>query len=132
MMMEPHEIQFRVRYVETDAMGVVHHANYLAWFEMGRVEQLRAAGGDYRAIEESGLYMVIVKAACRYIQPARYDDLLRLRTRTVRVTAAKIEHEYEVYRGEDLLARGETTLACVDRTGRVQRVPEWMRSAEYR
>lgn len=131
-MLNQHEIEFRVRYKETDAMGVAHHANYLAWFEMGRTEQLRAAGGNYRAIEESGIYMVIVRASCRYLQPARYDDHLRLVTRTVRVTAAKIEHEYELYRGEQLLARAETTLACVDRRGRVQRVPEWMRSEEYR
>ena len=93
-MLNQHQIEFRVRYKETDAMAVVHHANYLAWFEMGRTEQLRAAGGDYRAVEESGLYMVIVRVTCRYIQPARYDDLLRLVTRTVRVTAAKIEHEH--------------------------------------
>ncbi len=131
-MLNQHEIEFRVRYKETDAMGVVHHANYLPWFEMGRTEQLRAAGGDYRAIEESGVYMVIVRATCRYLLPAKYDDHLRLVTRTVRVTAAKIEHEYELYRGEQLLARAETTLACVDKTGRVQRVPVWLRSEEYR
>lgn len=131
-MLNQHEIEFRVRYKETDSMGVVHHANYLPWFEMGRTEQLRAAGGDYRAVEESGIYMVIVRATCRYIQPAKYDDLLRLVTRTVRVTAAKIEHEYELYRGETLLARAETTLACVDKSGRVQRVPEWLRNEEYR
>lgn len=131
-MLRENEIQFRVRYKETDAMGVAHHANYLAWFEMGRIEQLRSAGGDYRSIEESGMYMVIVRATCRYLQPARYDDHLRLITRTVRVTAAKIEHEYELYRDDQLLARGETTLACVDRNGRVQRVPQWMRNEEYR
>ena len=70
--------------------------------------------------------MVIVKIGCSYRRPARYDDVLRLNTRTVRVTAAKIEHEYQLYRGEELLCEGHSTLACVDRDGRVQRVPEWL------
>lgn len=127
-MLSTHEIEFRVRYQETDAMGVVHHANYLTYFEMGRTELLRAAGGDYRQMEEQGLFLVVARLSCSFRRPARYDDLLRLKTTTTRVTAAKIEHQYELYRGEELLVGANTVLACVDRNGNVQRVPEWMRT----
>ncbi|HJT32446.1 MAG TPA: thioesterase family protein [Pirellulales bacterium] len=126
-MIREHEIEIRVRYQETDAMGVLHHANYLTYFEMGRTELLRAAGYDYRRVEESGIYMVIVKIACRYRRPARYDDVLRLHTTLVGVSPAKIEHEYRLFRGDDLLAEAQTTLACIDRQGQLQRVPDWLR-----
>jgi len=109
-------------------MGVLHHANYLTYFEIGRTELLRAAGYDYRKVEEGGLFMVIIEIGCRYRRPARYDDVLRLRTSTTRITAAKIEHEYQLFRGEELLANGHSTLACVDCAGKLQRVPEWMRA----
>lgn len=128
--MREHEIEIRVRYQETDAMGVVHHANFLTYFEMGRTELLRANGYDYRRVEEGGVFMVIVEARCRYRRPARYDDLLRLRTVVTQVGAAKIEHEYQLFRGDELLADGHTTLACVDRAGQLQRVPEWLREGE--
>ncbi len=121
------EIEFRVRYAETDQMGFVHHANYLVYFEMGRVELLRARGLSYRDLEAQGFLLVVVKATVRYHKPARYDDLLRLRTTVTRVTAARIDHSYKLYRGDELLAEGETTLACVDRQGRVQRVPDFLR-----
>ena len=127
-MIAQHEIQIRVRYQETDAMGVLHHANYFTYFEMGRTELLRANGAEYRQIEQDGMFMVIVRIGCTYKRPARYDDVLMLRTRTSRVSAAKIEHEYELLRGDELLAEGHSTLACVDREGRVQRVPDWMRT----
>ena len=81
-----HEIELRVRYQETDPMGFLHHANYFAYFEIGRTELLRASGGNYREMEEAGLFVVVVKAECRFRSPARYDDLLRLRTTVVRVT----------------------------------------------
>jgi acyl-CoA thioester hydrolase len=113
-------------------MGVLHHANYFTYFEMGRTELLRTTGKTYREVEAEGVLMVIVKIACKYLRPARYDDLLRLHTRTRRVSAAKIEHDYQLFRGDELLAEGESTLACVDREGRVQRTPEWMRFDEDR
>lgn len=128
--MREHEIEIRVRYQETDAMGVVHHANFLTYFEMGRTELLRANGYDYRRVEEGGIFMVIVEANCRYRRPARYDDLLRLRTMATRVGPAKIEHEYQIFRGGELLAEGHTTLACVDRAGQLQRVPDWLREGD--
>jgi len=126
MLME-HDLTIRVRYKETDAMGFLHHSNYFVYFEMGRTELLRAQGGSYREMEESGYLMVVVKLTCRYRQPARFDDLLTLKTRVKKVGAAKLEHEYFLYRGEVLLAEAESTLACVDREGKVQLMPESMR-----
>lgn len=123
-MTREHEIQIRVRYSETDAMGFLHHANFFNYFEMGRIELLRASGGNYAKMEEQGLFIVVVEIRCRYRSPAKYDDLLTLRTSLKRVTAARLEHVYQVFRGETLLAEGESVLACVDRTGSLQRVPE--------
>lgn len=123
-MLTEHEIQVRVRYTDTDPMGFLHHANYFVYFEMGRTELLRASGGNYRRMEEQGLFVVVVKAECRYFRPARYDDVLRVRTTIARVSRAKIEHQYQIYRGEELLAQGHVVLAIVDRNGSVQPVPE--------
>lgn len=129
-MQKTQDIEIRVRYQETDAMGFLHHANYFTYFEVGRTELLRANGREYRQVEEEGMYMVVVKVGCTYKKPARYDDVLTLRTTTTRITPVKIEHTYEVIRGDDVLAQGHSTLACVDRAGRVQRVPEWLRIDE--
>lgn len=118
------EIEVRVRYVEADPMGYLHHSHYFSYFELGRTELLRAQGRSYREIEAGGLFIVVVKLSCRFHKPARYDDLLRLRTTLTRVTRARIEHRYELYRDGVLLTEAESTLACVDREGRVQPVPE--------
>lgn len=129
-MLKQHEIEIRVRYQETDPMGLLHHANYFTYFEIGRTELLRAAGGNYRKMEEEGLFVVVVRAECRFRRPARYDDLLKLRTTVTRVTTAKIEHQYELLRDEELLAMGRVTLAIIDREGNVRRVPDWMQTNE--
>lgn len=121
-----YDLAIRVRYQETDAMGILHHANYFTYFEMGRTEMLRSQGHSYRSVEEGGVFMVVVKIGCRYLRPAKYDDLLTLRTRLMRVTAAKIEHEYQLLRDGELLCEGHSTLACVDRAGNVCRVPSWL------
>ncbi len=123
-MLREHEIELRVRYQETDPMGFLHHACYFTYFEIGRTELLRASGGNYRQMEEQGMLVVVVRAECRYHRAARYDDILRLRTTIVRVTPAKIEHEYRLFRQDELLAVGKVTLAVIDREGKVQRVPE--------
>lgn len=124
------DISIRVRYQETDAQGVLHHANYFTYFEMGRTELLRLSGRSYRDVEADGLFMVIVEIGCRYRRPARFDDVLTLRTTTVQVTAAKIRHAYQLLRDGELLAEGHSTLACIDREGSVLRVPEWLRIEE--
>ncbi len=127
-MRREHEIELRVRYQETDPMGFLHHACYFAYFEIGRTELLRASGGNYRQMEEEGMLVVVVRAECRFHRPARYDDILRLRTTIARVTPAKIEHEYRLFRQEELLAIGNVTLAVIDREGKVQRVPEYFQT----
>ncbi len=129
-MITQHETEIRVRYQETDPMGFLHHANHFTYFEIGRTEFLRSRGMAYRQMEEEGLLVVVVKADCRYLRPAHYDDLLTVRTTVTRVTLAKIEHENHLLRGDELLAVGHITLAVLDREGNVCRVPEWMRIEE--
>jgi acyl-CoA thioester hydrolase len=125
-MLPEHEIEFRVRYYETDAQGFVHHANYFQYFEMARVEQLRALGHDYADLERAGILLVVNKIACKYHRPCKFGDTLRLAIRTVRARGARIDHEYRLLRGNELLAEAESTLACIDREGRVQRLPEYL------
>lgn len=122
-----HAIQIRVRYQETDGQGRVHHANFFTYFEMGRVEMLRAAGYDYKKLEAEGTLFVVHKIGCHYLQAAAYDDLLTLTTRVERITPARCEHSYEVRCQERLIAKGHSVLACVDRQGNVRRMPAWMR-----
>ena len=109
-----HDIEIRVRYPETDPGGFLHHSQYFVHFEMGRTELLRARGYTYRQMEADGNYFVVVKAEIRYIRPALYDDLLRLRTTVTNLTPARIEHEYHLYCGLDLLTEEERTIDCVD------------------
>jgi acyl-CoA thioester hydrolase len=124
-----HEIEIRVRYQETDGQGRVHHANYLTWFELGRVELLRSAGHSYRRLEEAGIFLVVAEARLQYYAPAIFDDLLRLVTTTVAAKGARIEHRYQVFRADNLLAEGTTTVACINREGRVTRLPKWLLDA---
>ena len=120
------EIQVRVRYAETDQMGLLHHANYLVYFEQARTELLRQGGGSYKALEDAGFFLVIVKAEVKYKSPAHYDDVLTVRTTVTRSSLIRIEHRYEVIRDGALLAEAMTTLACVDRAGKLQPMPGWM------
>jgi acyl-CoA thioester hydrolase len=121
------EITIRVRYAETDRMGLLHHANYLVYFEQGRTELLRTLGFNYREIEDQGFLLVLTKVEVRYLRPARYDDLLTLRTTVVRTTSVRIDHRYELLRDGLVLAEGSTTLACVDREGHPQALPDVLR-----
>jgi acyl-CoA thioester hydrolase len=119
------EILVRVRYAETDRMGLLHHANYLVYFEQARTELLREMGLTYRDLEDQGFLLVLTKVEVRYRQPARYDDLLTVRASVVRTTPVRIEHSYAVERDGQLLAEGSTTLACIDREGKIQPLPDW-------
>lgn len=125
-MLRQHAIEFRVRYQETDAQGRVHHANYLTYFEMGRVEILRASGHSYRQMEEEGIFLVVAEISCRYRRGAVYDDLLRLVTTTKRAHGVRIWHEYQLFRGDELLVTGDSVLACVNREGQLRRLPDWL------
>lgn len=119
-----HTISVRVRYPEVDAMGYLHHSRYLQYFELGRVELLRHLGVSYADLERDGVFFVVVRAEVRYRAPARYDDELYLTTRVVRQTHVRYDHEYELKRGQTLLATGTTTIACVGRDGQVRQIPE--------
>src|SRR4029079_7485307 len=101
------DITIRVRYAETDRMGLLHHANYLVYFEQARTELLRLRGVTYKELEDQGFLLVLAKAAVRYKSPARYDDMLTVRTTVSRTTPVRIEHKYEVFRDGQLLAEGE-------------------------
>ncbi|REK19642.1 MAG: acyl-CoA thioesterase [Planctomycetota bacterium] len=123
-MLREHEIEIRVRYQETDGQARLHHANYLTYFEMGRTELLRAAGYTYRQIEEEGWMLVVSEISCKYFLPADYDDLLRIRTSVVEARGARVVNKYEVFRGDELLAEGRSVVACINRQGRVTRLPK--------
>ncbi len=119
------EIEIRVRYAETDRMGLLHHANYLVYFEQARTELLRQQGLTYKNMEDEGFLLVLTKVEVKYRSPARYDELLTIRTSVARVTPVRIDHSYQVFRDGQLLADASTTLACVDRNGKIQALPEW-------
>lgn len=121
-----HQMQIRVRYAETDSMGYLHHAKYFVYFEMGRTELLRQMGVSYRQCEERGVIFVVAKLECRFKAPARYDDVLTLTTRMVRMGRARLDHEYELARDGLLLCQASSTLACVDRQGRLQAIPDFI------
>lgn len=121
------EITIRVRYAETDRMGLLHHANYLIYFEQGRTELLRSCGLSYKELEDQGFLLVLTKIEVKYRWPAHFDDLLTLKTIVTRTTSVRIDHRYEVYCEGRLLAEGASTLACVDREGRPQALPDFLR-----
>jgi len=125
------ETDIRVRYADTDAMGFAHHSNYLVWFEAGRTEYTRAIGMPYRDIEDSGVRLVVVAASCRYHAPARYDDVVIVRTWVREIKRATLTFGYEVRHAGSLrlLADGETSHAATDFGGRVLRIPDHVRAA---
>ena len=121
------EVRLRVRYAETDQMGVVYHANHLIWFEVGRVEFLRQLGFSYRDMEEGdGCFIAVVDARCRYKAPARYDDEVLVRTHLKNVRDSLVHFGYELVRASDgvLLAEGETTHIVTDAAMKTRAIPE--------
>ncbi len=121
------ETQIRVRYAETDRMGLLHHANYLVYFEQARTDLLRSLGTNYRDLEDQGYYLVITKVDVKYKRPAHYDDVLTIRTTVVKTSPVRLEHKYEVFGpAGDLCCEGATTLACVDGDGKIQAMPAWL------
>ena len=119
--------QFRVRYAETDQMGIVYYANYLVWFEIGRTDYCRQLGFAYRDMEQQdGLYIMVAEARCRYKAPARYDDEIMVRTCLSSCRKRVLVFNYEVYRqaGDELLANGETVHVITDREGHPRALPE--------
>ena len=125
-------IDLRVRYNECDPMGVAHHTVYPVWFELGRTELLRETGITYRELEEEGVLLAVIELQVSYRRPARYDDQLVLTTTQSESGRVKVRHDYELHRGAELLVSGQTTLACLDPTGRAQPVPEFIRQSASR
>ena len=115
----------RVRYAETDKMGVVYHANYFVWFEVGRTDLLRNNGWTYREMEAEGFSLPVIEAHCDYKQPARYDDELEIRVEGTQISPARVACKYEVVRASDgqLLVTGHTVHAAIDRGGKPCRLP---------
>lgn len=132
-------VEVLVRYCECDPMGVAHHASFVPWLEMGRTELLRASGVSYAQLEAAGVFLVVTKLELRFRRPARYDDVLAVRTRFVGGSRVKLRHEYEVSLVEagdgeagrladagGVLVVGSSELACVGRDGKVRSLPEWL------
>ncbi|HET6701049.1 MAG TPA: thioesterase family protein [Gemmatimonadaceae bacterium] len=122
-------VEFRVRYAETDRMGVVYHGNYLVWCEIGRTEHMRQFGVPYREMEERGVSLAVAEASIRYQKPARYDDLIRVETTLADVSSRTVTFDYAILNADsnDRLATARTTLVSLDASSRVATIP-----AEFR
>lgn len=133
--------RFRVRYGETDKMGVVYNANYLNWFEIGRTDFIRASGCSYRELEERGILLPLTDAQLSFLAPARYDDEVEVRTRVIELTPVRLTFSYEICRVADgkLLVRGETRHVFTDAELKPIRLPrrepelyDWLAAEERR
>ena len=119
----------RVRYAETDKMGVVYYANYLVWFEVGRADLLRSLGWSYREMELAGISLPVIEAHCNYLRPARYDDEIEVKTEGRMLSPVRMEFEYQVVRTQDgtIAAEGKTVHAALDQSGKPCRLPARVR-----
>jgi acyl-CoA thioester hydrolase len=115
--------RLRVRYAETDRMGVVYYANYFVWFEVGRTDWLRDTGWSYRAMEADGVSLPVIEAHCDYRHPSRYDDEIEVRTRATLLSPIRIRFDYEVVRDVTVLTTGHTVHAAIDVGGKPCRLP---------
>ena len=130
MSSSPSLSRLRVRYAETDQMGVVYYANYLVWFEVGRTDLLRESGWNYREMETEGFGLPVIEAHCTYRESAKYDDEIEVRTTGEMLSPVRVKFAYEIVRAADAttLATGTTVHATVDRNGRPCRMPERVRT----
>ena len=123
-------VRTRVAFSDTDAQGIAHNAAYLVWFEVARVEYLRAFAGGYQSLRDHGIEALVLESFCRYRIPCRFDDVLDVHARCVDPRGARFRYEYAIVRGEELIAEGWTQHACVDAaTMRPTRVPDWLAEA---
>ena len=122
-MMMQLETEIRVRYNECDPMGVVHHAIYPVWFEIGRTELLRTQGGSYKEMEADNLFLAVAELRIHYKVSAKYDDELTLVTALSEATRVKLKHSYTLLRGNQTIATGTTVLACVNEVGNIREIP---------
>jgi acyl-CoA thioester hydrolase len=123
------ETTLRVRYAETDAMGIVYHTNYIVWFEVGRGEYIRQLGANYADLEGQGYYLPVIEVHARYLAPARYADLVTVRTRVEEARSRQVTFAYEVVMAEtgQLLATGQTKHFCMDEEGTIRTIPRGIR-----
>lgn len=129
------EATLRVRYAETDAMGIVYHTNYVVWFEVGRGEYMRQQGGEYAHLEAQGYYLPVIEMQVRYLAPARYGDLVTVRTWIEELRSRQVTFAYEVVMAEaasasetgQLLATGQTKHICVNEEGTIRTIPQGIR-----
>lgn len=124
------EASFYVRYAETDAMGIVHHSAYIVWFEEGRSQYLRSRGADYAQLEREGYFLAVSEVEARYLAPARYGEQVSIRTGLESLRSRSLSMTYQVLEAESgrLLVTGRTRHVCVDRDGKVVRIPQtWRR-----
>jgi acyl-CoA thioester hydrolase len=122
-----HETEIRVRYAETDKMGIVHHSNHYVWFELGRSEYCRSKGFSYREMEDQAdALLVVAESSCRYKSPAFYEDVLTIRTRVSRIRSRSISFSYQIYRVADsvVIAEGETLHIVTDKNNKIITMPE--------
>ena len=121
----------RVRFADTDAQGIAHNAAYPVWFEVARVEYLRAYAGGYQTLRDHGIEALVLESFCRYRVPARFDDELDVYTRCVGLRGARFRYDYEIVRADGMpMADGWTAHACVDaKTFRPTRIPDWLADA---
>jgi acyl-CoA thioester hydrolase len=120
-----HETTVRVRYAETDQMGVVYHGNYFIWLEVGRVEWCRQQGFEYKQMEiQDDSFIVVAEAKCRYKRPAKFDDVLTVRTRVTESQRRTVHFGYEILRDGEVIATGETVHVICDKLGRPKSLPE--------
>jgi acyl-CoA thioester hydrolase len=118
------EVSIRPRYGEVDSMGVVYHAHYLPYFDVGRTEYLRARGASYAELERRGFRLAVVELGVRYLRPAHFDDELRLAVRVTELGRASVRFDYELRRADELLATGFTRLGCLDTSNRPTALPD--------
>lgn len=123
-MNKSHETEIRVRYQETDNMGVVYYANYLVWFEVVRTEYLRAFGVRYADLEKKGIYLIVASASCQYKSPARYDDIVKVKTWISEARNTSLKFEYKLHAGERLVATGESVHVFTNKSFKPIRIPE--------
>ena len=116
--------RYRVLYGDTDQMGYLYYGNYMRLFEIGRAEWIRAAGGTYHSMEQKGTFLPVVEAYARYKSPARYDEMIEISARPVEIRRASVKFEYELHRGDELVATGHTLHAFTGADGRPKRMPD--------
>jgi acyl-CoA thioester hydrolase len=118
------ETNVRVRYCETDAFGIVHHSNYINWFELARVEMMDYLGLPYKSLEDSGFLMPVLEVQIKYLKPSYFDDRLKIIVNVSEPPKARLTVDYEIYRKDDLITTGQTKHTFIDRSGKLVRPPE--------